>query len=36
MVRQEIGIRKKKDKKTEDADMGFEGWVKYYHLILIV
>lgn len=27
MVRQEIGIRKKKDKTTEDADMGFGDWV---------
>lgn len=28
MVRQEIGLRKKKNKKTEDADMGFGDWVK--------
>lgn len=35
MVRQEIGTRKKKDKKTEDADMGFGGWVKHYSIIQI-
>lgn len=35
MVRQEIGIRKKSDKKTEDASMGFGGWVNKFKLYLI-